>query len=365
MRSPLRTGPLFKDTPDWHRELEEVTLIGVLLLWNSHRIWRQQIPQTHQFSCLPGCIFPCCSYAQCNLSMWPHFPELFLLLEEANWDANIQGSPSMKVNCPHFEQCQLPIVVPMAACCCYWIWTVAWNHSPKPGCWGCFLLPPNCSISLNTTLRGSIFNRDLVCTFGITFWKDFNGFLTPIVACENSILQAVAIFTCTFTLSSDFEKKLRRGFLWILYPISPLPSASRTLTDHSWWETVTERLHTAWKRRLLVGHVYFSEGFILSLWEKAKHRIRQKSRVIHLWGGLATLTSVLCPVRDLPSIFPRLSRTQLNSSFQGGWAWHEGLTLQKPVCNLLTRGGCTSCDFIHSFLLAVIVYMSAPQQQRT
>ena len=58
------------------------------------------------------------------------------------------------------------------------------------------------------TLRGSFFSQDLVCTFGITYWKDFNGFLTPIVTCESSISQ-----TCCHTYSHihTFALMLRRN----------------------------------------------------------------------------------------------------------------------------------------------------------
>lgn len=44
-------------------------------------------------------------------------------------------------------------------------------------------------LSWMPTLWGRSFSWDFVLTCGITYWEDFNGFLTPIVACENSILQ--------------------------------------------------------------------------------------------------------------------------------------------------------------------------------
>ena len=68
--------------------------------------------------------------------------------------------------------------------------------------------PKAAKCSVLPTLRGSFFSQDLVCTFGITYWKDFNGFLTPIVTCESSISQ-----TCCHIYSHihTFALMLRRN----------------------------------------------------------------------------------------------------------------------------------------------------------
>lgn len=92
-------------------------------------------------------------------------------------------------------------------------------------------------LSWTPTLRGCFFSRELVLTFGIIYWKDFNGFLTPTVACENSILQAHCYIYSYVHTFLWFWEETQKGLS--LYPPPPslhasLPSVLRTPTDHSW-----------------------------------------------------------------------------------------------------------------------------------
>lgn len=106
--------------------------------------------------------------------------------------------------------------------------STAGKHSSNELLWGCqgcwWLVLFSSALELPSswmlTLRGSFVSRDLVHTLGITSWKDFNGFLTPIVACENSVLQTrYCIYLRVHTFLWLWEATQRRVFLFIFHPL--------------------------------------------------------------------------------------------------------------------------------------------------
>lgn len=70
-----------------------------------------------------------------------------------------------------------------------------------------FLEQKHLAESLPHSWKEAAFTGFLLCTFGITSWKDSNGFLTLIVACESSILQTrCCIYLCIHTSLRCWEE---------------------------------------------------------------------------------------------------------------------------------------------------------------
>lgn len=174
-----------------------------------------------------------------------------------------------KTNHSNIDECKLPLgrshhateseqkLKPAA------LWTAC--GAANPALMGFLLFCPKAAeLSWIPTLWGSFFSQDLVCTFGITYWKDLKGFLPLIVACENSISQTrCRIYSRLHALLWFWEETQKKAFSVSSVPFSPafLPSVFRTWTHHSW--IVTEKIRIAWKRYIIAVHVYCSEGCFL------------------------------------------------------------------------------------------------------